>query len=110
MKKDLLVEYAKSIGKNTSQLTASDICKAYGNVEKKKYTAIKTYNKEVKAMKMELDKKGIKLDLSIEIDPKGRDSSTGKSTVHFTSSGYTAIPNSEYKISITIIKSKNKSK
>ena len=54
---------------------------------------------------MEVKKEGNKLTITVELDPKGRPSSTGKTTILYTSSGFKY--QEDVGINLTIIKSKH---
>jgi len=47
-----------------------------------------------------------RLAIDAELDPKGRDSASGKTTVHYTTGGFTDIDGSDYKVSVTVTKRK----
>ena len=47
-----------------------------------------------------------RLAVDAEIDSKGHDSASGKTTVHYTTGGFKAVDGSDYKVSITVTKSK----
>lgn len=49
-----------------------------------------------------------RLAIDAELDSKGRDSASGKTTVHYTTGGFVAIDGSEYKVSVTVTKAKRK--
>jgi len=51
-----------------------------------------------------------RLAVDAAIDPKGRDSESGKTTVHYTTGGFIALEGSDYKVSITVTKRKPKTK
>ena len=49
-----------------------------------------------------------RLVIDVALDTKGRDSDSGKTTVHHTSSGFKTIAGSEYRYSLNVIKAKTK--
>ncbi len=63
----------------------------------KKTTPVKNGN----ADSIALD--GNVLSMSLKIDPKGRPSASGKSMIHFTTSGYKEVPGTSYRVSLTVI-------
>jgi len=51
---------------------------------------------------------GDTLVITLVMDAAGRDSSTGKSLIHFTTSGYKEVPGTDKRVSLTVISSKKK--
>ena len=45
-----------------------------------------------------------RLAIDVGLDEKGKESSTGKSTVHFSSGGFTDVDGSDYRVNLTVIK------
>ena len=58
---------------------------------------------------MEIKQDGRKITLNFEVDKDGKDSSTGKSTIMFTTRGFARI-DSELSVNVTVIKRKPKQK
>ena len=61
------------------------------------------------AENIDIKKKGNKITIVVEIDEKGRPSSTGKSTILYTTGGYSRIEG-DIGISMTVIRYKKKDK
>lgn len=53
---------------------------------------------------MKTRREGNKLTIEVELDPKGRPSSTGKSLVVYSSQGFVPIEGGDMRINLTIIK------
>ncbi len=52
---------------------------------------------------MDIKTNGNQMTITISLDPKGRPSSTGKSTVLFSSGGFTQVPSADMRVNLTVI-------